>query len=320
MSANTESNQLDALLSAQLGVVSRSQLLALGVTERILQYRIRPGGPWQKMLPGIYLTQTGPHSLLQREEAALLYAGDQSVITGPAAMFHYGLRAPSLDMIHVLVPADRRRRSVLFVQVQRTFRMPLQVSTRGPLQFTPVPRAVMDTARGMSDRSTARAVIADAVQLGRCSLRQLATELDDGPVRHSALARSVLAEVGQGIRSTAEGDLLDLLKASGLPIPLLNPDLYLGDQFIARPDAWWPDAGVAVEVDSREWHISPKEWEDTMARHDLMFSLGIYPLHFSPRQLRQESAAVIKRIRDTYQRGLERSRLPIRTVSRASGL
>ncbi|HEX6522056.1 MAG TPA: hypothetical protein VF070_18920 [Streptosporangiaceae bacterium] len=320
MSANTPCDRLDTLITQQFGVVSRTQLLAHGMTERTLQYRIRPGGPWQKMLPGIYLTQTGPHSLLQREEAALLYAGNQSVITGPAAMFHYSLRAPSLDLIHVLVPADRRRRSVSFVQVQRTFRMPLQVSTRGPLQFALVPRAVMDTARATNDRSTVRAVIADAIQLGRCSLRQLAAELDDGPVRHSALARSVLAEVGQGIRSTAEGDLLDLLKESGLPMPLLNPDLYMGDEFIARPDAWWPDAGVAVEVDSREWHISPAAWEKTMARHSLMFSLGIYPLHFSPRQLRQESAAVIKRIRDTYQRGLERGPLPIRTVSRGSGL
>jgi hypothetical protein len=64
-----------------------------------------------------------------------------------------------------------------------------------------------------------------------------------------------LTGVGLGIRATAEGDLLDLLKVSGLPLPLLNADLYLGEKFIARPGAWWPDAGVAVEVDSREWHI-----------------------------------------------------------------
>ena len=34
---------------------------------------------------------------------------------------------------------------------------------------------------------------------------------------------------------------------------LYNPWLYAGEEFIARPDAWWPDAGVVVEVDSREF-------------------------------------------------------------------
>jgi hypothetical protein len=279
-----------------------------------MQYWIRPGGPWQVILPGIYLAQTGAFSLLQKQEAAQLYAGPGSVITGPAAVFHYGIRPPSLDTIEVLVPADRRRRSKSFVEVQRTFRMPCQISTRGPLRFALVPRAVMDAARGLDNRRDVRAVIADALQQGSCSLRQLATELNEGPVRHSALARAVLAEAGEGIRSTAEGDLLDALKKSQLPMPLLNPDLFAGGQFIARPDAWWPDAGVAVEVDSREFHILPEDWEATMARHDLMFSVGIYPLHFSPNQLRKQQQTVIKRMHDTYQRGLERPHLPIRTV------
>jgi len=314
MSANTQCDHLDTLISEQFGVVSRTQLLTLGMTDKAVEHRIRPGGPWQVMLPGVYLTETGTPSLLHKEMAAALYAGSGSVITGSAAMFHYGLRPPRLDMIDVLIPGERRRRSISFVQVERTLRMPLRVSTRGPLQFALVARAVMDTSRTLRNVREVRAVIADAMQQGHCTLRQLGEELGEGPIRHSALPRRVLGEVRQGIRSTVEGDLLDLIKGAHLPMPMLNPDLYLGKQFIARPDAWWPDAAVAVEVDSREWHLSPAAWEKTMARHDLMFSLGIYPLHFSPRQLHQEPTTVIKRIRDTYQRGLERGPLPIRTV------
>jgi hypothetical protein len=69
--------------------------------------------------------------------------------------------------------------------------------------------------------------------------------------------RSVLAEVADGIRSTAEGDLRDLIRAARLPMPLFNPSLYKGDTFLAKPDTWWPDAGVAAEVDSRAFHLSP---------------------------------------------------------------
>ena len=69
-------------------------------------------------------------------------------------------------------------------------------------------------------------------------------------------------------------------------MPLFNPSLYLGDTFLAKPDAWWPDAGVAAEVDSREWHLSPEHWDRTRRRHTLMGAVGIIPLHFSPQDIR----------------------------------
>ena len=126
--------------------------------------------------------------------------------------------------------------------------------------------------------------------------------------------RSVLAEVADGIRSTAEGDLRDLIKTARLPMPLLNPSLYDGDTFLGKPDAWWPDAGVSGEVDSREWHLSPAHWDRTRRRHDLMGAAGIIPLHFSPNQIRREPAEVARLIRDALERGLNRPPLPIRTI------
>ena len=43
------------------------------MNDRAMQYRLRPGGPWQALLPGIYLTVTGTTSSEQKEMAALLY-------------------------------------------------------------------------------------------------------------------------------------------------------------------------------------------------------------------------------------------------------
>jgi hypothetical protein len=124
----------------------------------------------------------------------------------------------------------------------------------------------------------------------------------------------VLSEVADGIRSTAEGDLRDLVKKARLPMPLFNPSLYQDETFIGRPDAWWPDAGVTAEVDSREWHLGPAEWEATMARHSLMGARGIIALHFSPSQIRREPAIVTQRITDALETGRKRPALPIRTV------
>jgi very-short-patch-repair endonuclease len=84
-----------------------------------------------------------------------------------------------------------------------------------------------------------------------------------------------------------------------------------GGAFIATPDAWWPEAGVAAEVDSREWHLSPADWERTMSRRATMTSRGILVLHFRPSQIRSEPATVIATLADTLQTGRARPALPI---------
>lgn len=50
---------LACLLDRQLSVASRGQLLSLGMKDNAMQYRLRVGGPWQTLLPGIYLATSG---------------------------------------------------------------------------------------------------------------------------------------------------------------------------------------------------------------------------------------------------------------------
>ena len=113
------------LLDQQLCVVSRGQLLDLGMKDTAMQWRVRAGGPWQALLPGVYLGLTGAPNLLQKEMAALLYAGPGSFITGPVALMHHGLRTPvALEIVDVLVPGGRQRVSTGFARLHRTSRMP----------------------------------------------------------------------------------------------------------------------------------------------------------------------------------------------------
>lgn len=306
---------LDELLEKQLSVASRGQLLRLGMADNAMQYRVRRGGPWQALLPGVYLTVSGTPGHRQKEMAALLYAGPGSLITGPVALLHHSIRSePNLDVIDVLVPIERQRSSTGFARLHRTARMPTRISSSGPVRLALVPRAVADTARQLTSLKDVRAVVADAVQLGRCTVSELADELRNGPIKGSGMFRSVLAEVADGIRSTAEGDLRDLIRAARLPMPLFNPSLYKGDTFLAKPDAWWPDAGVAAEVDSRAFHLSPEDWDRTRRRHTLMAAAGIIPLHFSPKEIRTTPTEVTQQIRDALESGLNRPPLPIRTV------
>ena len=78
--------QLEHTLLTQHYVIARHQALAYGMTETMIRHRIRPGGPWQKILPGVYLAVTARQVAAdQREMAALLHAGPRGVITGSFA-------------------------------------------------------------------------------------------------------------------------------------------------------------------------------------------------------------------------------------------
>jgi hypothetical protein len=299
MTANTTLDRimLAKVLARQHDVIARRQATTCGMSAQALRHRLRPEGPWQRLLPGIYLAATGSLSIDQRDMAGLLYAGPGSVITACAALKRLGIKAPGTRYVDVLVPVSRRRQSAEFVRVQRTKRMPEFVCASGQIRFAPAARAVADAARSMTSLREIRAVVAGSVQQDWCRVGDLAAELRDGPQPGSAAFRRVLAEVADGVRSVSEAEFRGLIMGAGLPMPIFNARLYCGDALLAVADAWWPDAGVAGEVDSREWHLSPEDWERTMRRHARMTAEGVLVLHFTPRQIRAERAQVISTLR-----------------------
>lgn len=303
------------VLRQQGDLITRAQALRAGWSEGTLRHRTRPDGPWGIVLPGVYLSHNGLVTGVQREIAAVLYTGHECVITGQAALNRRGV-VPQADVVDVLIPASARRQSAGFVRVHRTSRMPERPWVSDGIRWAPVPRAVADAARcGLALREV-RALVATTVQRRTCTIQQLAAELSGGPKRGSGMLRAALEEVADGVASAAEGDLRKLVKAGRLPEPMYNPSLYVGEDFLAQPDLWWRDAGVAGEVDSREWHLSPELWKRTMARHAAMSAQGIIVLHFPPSRIRSDPSRVIAELRSAIEAGLRRPALAIRTVPR----
>lgn len=110
--------------NAQDGLLTRPQALAAGMSVSAIRHAIRPGGPWQRVLPGVYATFSGPLARIHRLRAAVLHGGEQALVTGAHACrlsgLHYGPEPD--DTVCVLVPAHIRCRSVGFVRVIRTLR------------------------------------------------------------------------------------------------------------------------------------------------------------------------------------------------------
>jgi hypothetical protein len=235
--------------------------------------------------------------------SALLYTGPCSVLTGPAALRRFGFRGADASVVDVLVPTSMQRRGASFVRTHRTSRLPGRICVAGEIRFALPARAAADAARLLTALADVRALVAGAVQQGICPLSQLAAELAAGPVRGSAPLRRTLAEVADGIRSSAEADMRDLIMSAGLPAPMFNPRLFAGRDYLGSPDCWWPSYGVAVEVDSRAWHFSPGDWEATLAKDAWMGAHGIVVLHFTPGQIRTQPGFVIATLRKAMRQG-----------------
>ncbi len=281
----------------QDGIATRRQLLEAGVTPDAIRWRVK-SGRWRRMLPGVYATFSGTPTRKQQLMAAFLYAGPHAQVSGLTALELLSMRyAPKDRLVHLLVPHDCHTRSVGFVRLQRTARLDPRPWRNGLLVVSPPARAVADAARARRDLRQIRAMVAESVQSRLATVAALRAELDAGPRRASALLRQAIDEVSAGTRSAPEAELRTLLRASRvLPKALWNPKL----KGLPTPDAYFAEARLVLEVDSRAHHTSPVDWERTMRRHNTFGARGLLVLHFSPARIRRDPVAVLAEIERAY--------------------
>ncbi|MFD5745911.1 hypothetical protein [Streptomyces sp. NPDC127033] len=297
------------LIAAQDGLATSAQLAGLGWATSTVSRRCAPGGPWQRVLPRVVLLQTGAPSPRQRLRAALLYAGEGALLTGEAALTLYGVRAVGpparLRTVDVLVPPGRSPRSRAYVRVHRS-QQPCRTLPVDRLRCATLTRAVADAVPFLTGQAAVTALLAEVVQRDRCTLQDLTTALRAGRRHRDPRVAAALEGLTAGVRSVEEAGARRLLSEAGIPEPLWNEPLFFPDgTFLACPDAHWPYASVVLEIDSREWHLSPGHWERTMARRNLMTSQGLLVLSVSPAQLRADPTAFLALLRITLARGAE---------------
>ncbi|MFI1102653.1 hypothetical protein [Streptomyces melanogenes] len=319
---------LSHLTDVHRRVYSAAQLRAHGVPAASAAAQCRPGGPWQQLLPGVYVLHPGPPTSEERLHAALLYAGRpaperakaipaqgqahaapcDAVVTGLAALaLHRFSSAPpllSLDRIDVLVPRTRRLRSTGCVRLVRAHVMPVPEPVAG-VPVAPVPRALADAVAQLTDAHAVRRLLTEAVRGGHCEPAALVRELTQARLLTRAhVVDAVDSLLAEG-RAIAENRLYELVRVYDLPDPLWNVDLRLpGGPHIGGLDAYWPDQAVALELDTR----APRQgrprgeeedelWCEYTRKRDTLERLGITVVHVTPRKLREsmeQQATVVR--------------------------
>ncbi len=319
---------LEELARRQQNVVTAGQLRSRGVPARVVSGHCRRGGPWQRLLPRVYLLQCGEPSPEQRMWAALLYAAQNgreegrregAVITGAAALALYGFaavpRLPAVTGVDVLVPRQRRLKDAGEVRIRRTERELVARSVHG-LACAPVARAVADalrewtsaewTAGGVAGPPPVREVLSEAVRRPelRCSVGELAAELAESGLIAEPRVRAVLDGLLAAERDRVLDRVGELVDEWLLPVPLTSPELRMrGGTYVAVPDLYWPQAGVAVEVDSELRCVSEGEAAWVRGGQHRMEYLGVRVVYVSGARLTGDADAVGAELREAFRLG-----------------
>lgn len=287
---------------SQEGVVKATTLESLEMSSKAIYQRCLPGGPWQRLLPGIILLHNGAPTRRELLIAALLYGGPQAMITGAEACRQYGLRVPEQFPeadVHLLVPQQHKILSSEFVTVERTWRLPGAWVRQG-IRLAPIVRATTDAARRLRIEEPIGRLMIEAIQRGRCAPPDLARELDEGTKRGTAVPRRVLAE-WLDLRSVAEAWAKTLAQRLAVPPSHWNPEIRdAAGAFVGCPDGWWEDVGLAWEIDSFEFHFYRDGYMRTLERNNRYSAAGITVVQTLPSQLKEDPAGVLRELQAAY--------------------
>ncbi|GLY52408.1 hypothetical protein Lesp01_60640 [Lentzea sp. NBRC 102530] len=124
----------------------------------------------------------------------------------------------------------------------------------------------------------------------------------------------MLKDLGRA-ESVAERDARRLSRRIRLTTPHWNTAIAGRDGLvIARPDAWYDDVGLAWEIDSRAFHLGPRDHERTLARNARYAAAGILVLQTLPTRLRDHPEAVARELRAAHAAAKARPRPPVHVV------
>ena len=297
------------LLARQDGVVTRSQLVAHGVSEAAIRWNA--GRAWRVLLPQVHLVSREQPSPRQRQIAALLWAGPKSVLSGTTAARIHGITtADPRDRVDVLVPAPQGSRRSGFAHVRRTLLADAAIVTRGPIRLSSPARAAVDAARVARTHDARAAILIEAVQRRLTTLEDLSEWVHRLRPRDAAALHAPLAEAASGAWSVPESELLGLVATSTvLPRAWANPRLVSGTGgHLTTPDAWFDDVAMAVMVHSRRFHSEADDWDDTVDKDGDLVAAGVVVAGVTPHRVRTSPTEVLRRLERTHAAAAARPR------------
>jgi very-short-patch-repair endonuclease len=281
-----------ALAARQHGVVTREQLLGLGLTSDAIVYRVRRGRlhPVQR---GVYAVGRPQLTRLGTLIAAVLSCGEGAALSHEAAAELLEIRKRRAGPIDVTVPGGKRKRPGL-----RVHRSPIPASERTERHGVPVTgivRTLVDLAPRLT-RDDLEAAVNDADRLDLIDPERLREALEEIPGRKGAatLKRLLDRRSFTLTESVLERRFLAIVRQAGLPRPQTQAHV---NGF--RVDFYWPQLRLVVETDGLRYHRTPAQQARDRRRDRAHIASGITPLRFTHEEVTHEPRSVEQALRAT---------------------
>jgi very-short-patch-repair endonuclease len=266
------------------GVLDAAELHALGASRDQIRHRVRTGR-LIVLYRGVYAVGHRRLTLEGRWLAAVKACGPGAVLSHRDAAALWDLLPAIRAAIHVTVPpTGRAKRSGLVLH--RCLIDADSVTVRNRIRVTSPTRTLADLAATATRAQLIRAV--EAAQHHR---------LLDLPSMRSAAkgrpgAKELLAITQDELphtRSELEAAFLALCDEHEIERPHMNVTIH-GHEV----DAYWPERNLAVELDSRRHHLTPRAFEQDRRRDADLHRHGIATLRFTYAQIARDPGWVVK--------------------------
>jgi very-short-patch-repair endonuclease len=280
--------RVTALGERQHGVITRRQLIEIGLTDPGIDRRVKDGRLW-RVHRGVYAVGRPALTTKGRFIAAVLSCGANAVLSHLAAAILWGLLKERGPRIDVTVPRGGQRRRRGAVIIHRAALPAPDVTARHGIPVTTPARTLIDLADILPRRQLERALDEAAY------LRLDVSDLQPRPGRRgSGMLAQVLARHVAGstrTRSTLEERMLSLCHRFRLPTPEVNSSI---DGYEA--DFAWREPRLLVETDGWAAHGTRAAFERDRRRDADLLAAGWRVLRISHERLEREPDWVAARI------------------------
>lgn len=290
------SSEIWGVALRQHGVVSRRQLLELGLNGDAIHHRCSTGR-LHRLRRGVFVVGRPEVTRAGELMAAVLACGGGAVLSHLSAAEHYGIVVRRAGPFSITIPAAKRIRQQ-GIHVHRRDLLPHEATTHRDIPVTAPICTMVDIASVLSVRALEAAVnAADKLDLVDPPALRLAMREMSPRAGKPKLARLLDRATFTLTDSELERRFLPLARAAGLPRPLTRHRLHG-----YRVDFYWPDLGLVVETDGLRYHRTASAQARDRERDQVLTAAGLTVLRFTHWQVRYDRTTVQSRLRATASR------------------
>jgi very-short-patch-repair endonuclease len=273
---------ISTLAGRQYGVVSRAQLVALGIDRGAVERRLA-SGRLLRLHRGVYAVG---HRAPRREArwlAAVLACGDGAVLSRRSAAALWGIRNDEGPRPDVAVASPRHPGVAAHAASLAT----CDVTVRLAIPVTSPARTLVELARVVDPEDLVRAVR----QAQFLRLFHVPSMQDVLQRRPSSALRRLIDDIAP-TQSILEDRLLSICDRHRIPRPLTQQPI--GGR---RVDFLWPGERVVVETDGWEGHSTPSAFQLDRTTSNALQLAGYAVLRFTHADIPRLSRQVAREIR-----------------------